>query len=148
MTLETLSESYTDKTIYRAIVQAIPTIGGPLDLLFSSKGEQIKQNRTQIFLEDLRERLSKIENQITINSSDDEVLFDVFTNILENVQKTRSKEKIKRFSNVVAKKFQENHSWDETEEVIEVLSRLKEIDIQLLIRAVEVPKCESPFEGL
>ena len=58
--LTQISAQYGDLTVIRAIIQAIPYVGGPLDTLLSNGGQKWKMERTEHFLLVLDEKMRGI----------------------------------------------------------------------------------------
>jgi hypothetical protein len=92
---------YGDSTTLRSLVLLIPTLGSPIDLILSKNGQEFTIKRIEIFLEELKARLDTVENS-AINSSDEEALFDLMQTAFDNVVRTRSENKIKRFARLTS----------------------------------------------
>jgi hypothetical protein len=59
--LEAVALAYSENTVLRAVVNAIPWIGGSLDVLLSAKGQAIVHDRIMTFLDILHRRMAQVE---------------------------------------------------------------------------------------
>ncbi|WP_139248747.1 hypothetical protein [Marinobacter antarcticus] len=139
---------YGDSTSTRSLVLALPYVGSTIDLILSKRGQEFVQKRTEIFLEEIGRRLEKLES-CTIEKEDEEGFFDLFQATYENVVRTRSEERIKRFARLVGNCLVGDRQWDETEAAVRLISDLTDTHIQILtiITNLRVSDRES-FEGL
>lgn len=100
--LEKASEIYAENTYIRALVNAIPYIGGSLDTLFYSKGQKILEERILILLKNLKEDIELTEEKMVKKDFiDTEEFFDLIVKAINASTKTKSKEKIKLYSKVL-----------------------------------------------
>jgi hypothetical protein len=142
-------EKYTEQSVIRAAITAIPWVGGPLDLLISSKGQKIVEKRILLLLEELKKQMKEItEEMINKEFLDSEEWFDLVIKALDSAMKTRSELKVKLYAqilkNAVIESGQEEYS---PEEYMYVISELtpKEIEIASVIYKVQTG--ESKNEG-
>ncbi|MFH5834218.1 hypothetical protein [Halalkalibaculum sp. DA384] len=142
-TLNKALKKYEETTTLRAAVQLIPYVGGPLDTLLAAK---IHQERILDFLEDLNQRLKRVELEKRIEP--DEEFYDFMLSIFEGAQRTRSNEKRGQFAEIVKNKILDNGDWEEAETATRLLNQLDDIHIKILITAFNAPKCDEPFEDL
>lgn len=129
---------YGDSDVLRSLVLLIPMLGSPIDLILSKKGQEFVTKRIQIYLEELKTRLDVVENKV-INSNDEEALFDLMQTAFENVVRTRSENKIKRFARLTSDCLLNDRNWDETEAAMRLLSDLTDIHITILQIAINAP---------
>lgn len=139
---------YGDSTSTRSLVLALPYVGSAIDLILSKRGQEFVQKRTEIFLEEIGRRLEKLES-CTIERDDEEGFFDLFQAAYENVVRTRSEERIKRFARLVGNCLGGDRQWDETEAAVRLISDLTDTHIKILtiITTLRVSERDS-FEGL
>ena len=130
----------------RAAVQLIPGVGGALDTLFSGLGAKYQQQRLMHFLEELSQRLSKVEDLADIQPS--EALYDFIVNAMIQASTTRSEEKRKRFASIVTKQISQKRQWDEAEDALRILGEMSDSHMEVLSVATSVPPCDGPFDGL
>lgn len=96
------SKIYAQNTFLRALIVSIPHIGGPLDVLFQSKGQEIIQKRVMNFLEDLKEEMDFVKNEmIDKEYLDSEEFFDLILKTLESVTRTRNRKKIRLYTKIL-----------------------------------------------
>ena len=144
--LEKASSAYGEKTSLRASIQVIPYVGSALDTLFSGKGAKIQQQRVEVFLAELDERLRKLEGFTDLEPTGE--LLDLFTNVLDGVVKTRSSVKQKYFASVVSNRVSSSGNWEEAETAARLLKDLEEMHIRVLTFSMSAPVSNSPFDGL
>lgn len=142
------SRSYSENHYLRAIVQAIPEVGGAIDTILSVKGVEYQKRRLESFLQELSERLEQLELRVQILPEDEEPFYDFIITTLEGVTRTRSQKKRSRLAALVTHQLQEKRSWDEAEVATDLLISLREPHIEILHEALNAPICGSPFEGL
>ncbi|MFN7730089.1 MAG: hypothetical protein ACK5P7_13100 [Bdellovibrio sp.] len=147
--LEKLSSQYGDLTVIRAILQAIPYIGGPLDVLLSNGGQKWKMSRAEHFLTTLDEQMKRLSTAPKLKDiATSEELFDLVHYSLEQVTKTRSSEKRARFASIVRRQIECSFEWRESESAAHLLAALSDADVEVLTSIALAPPCGKPFEGL
>ena len=146
---EKLSSQYGDLTVIRAILQAIPYVGGPLDILLSNSGQKWKMDRAEHFLLALDEQMKQIKGAPKLKDiATSEELYDLVHFSIEQVTKTRSSEKRKRFAKIVSHQIENAFDWQESEAAARLLSVLSDADVEVLAAVANAPACGKPFEGL
>lgn len=139
---------YGDSTSTRSLVLAIPFVGSSIDLVLSKNGQEYVIRRIQTFLEEIQVQLKDIEEN-TFKINDEEALFDLFQTAYENVTKSRSKDKIKRFARLVSNCLISEIDWDEAEAAIRLISDLTDTHINIIKFAVSIPaSTNEAFKGL
>lgn len=132
-----VSKSYNDKTILRMAVNAIPYIGGALDLLLSSKWNKIAEKRIEDFFEFVNEKIDTVEEEkINKDFLETEEFADILMECLRSSMKTRERNKIKNFSNILSHSitFQDFdvNNFEEIKTILETLS-LREVQVLVAI---------------
>lgn len=88
------SEAYVQNTWLRAAVNLIPSIGGSLDVILSSRGDIYKKRFLELF-ENLKEEMCRVkENKIDRAYLESEEFSDLLVKVIEASMKTRSHDKI------------------------------------------------------
>lgn len=96
------SETYANNTALRAVITAIPYIGGSLDVIFVSKASKIYQERIKALLENLKTEMSLIgEEMIDKEYLRSEEFFDVVVKVIEASSRTRDREKIRLYAKLL-----------------------------------------------
>ena len=144
-TLNKASESYSDQIMLRVAVGAIPLVGSILDTLLSGAGAKLRQRRIERFLGELSSRLEGYE---AVPAIDEESLYDLVMYAIEESARTRKRNKIELFANIIMGYIVDSRGADEVEMGIRVISQLDDIHFEMLRFALEAPKCGSPFSGL
>lgn len=147
--LEKLSSKYGDLTVVRALIQTIPYVGSPLDVLLSNGGQKWKMERIEHFLKELDLKMRNLKSTPKLQSIEkSEELFDLVHYSMEQVVKTRSQDKRRRFANIVQRQITEALHWDESESAARLLTDLTEVDVDVLRIIAGASSCGPPFDGL
>ena len=143
------SANYCDQFPLRASIQAIPWLGSSLDTMLAGLGARYQYQRLEHFISELNERLEQVEQAgILTYIQPSEELFDFTTQVFDQVIKTRSAQKRKRFANLVTNQAIKQCDWDEAETACRLLGQTEEMHVNLLCAILNVPVCDSPFSGL
>lgn len=144
--LEKASMAYSDAWYIRALMQAIPSAGGSLDVLLSELGTQFRQKRLETFINDFSLRLGglekKIEDQV---SNHPEELFDLMRSLLQGSDETRDDEKRKLFANILLNQIERENTFEESEIVTRLLRQCSDAHIQILKAACAAPAVADPW---
>jgi len=138
--------AYSSNHWLRAMVQAVPYVGGSIDTLLAGAGEKLESERVQDFLEKLDEELNRLTTRPSTLPSEE--LYDLTITIIEKITRTRSAGKRKRFAILMARQIQRNVRWDESEVVARLLGEMTDLHILVLNEAAAAPVCKKPFAGL
>jgi hypothetical protein len=96
------SVSYTNNTILRVLVNAIPYIGSSMDIIFASKGSKIIQERIEVLLRNLETEMGFIEEKmVDYEYLRSEEFFDFLTKVIEASAKTRDRAKIHLYAKML-----------------------------------------------
>lgn len=143
--LTAASERYAEATGWRALVQAVPYVGGSIDTLLAGAGSKIQISRIEDLLRQFQEQFSKLP---TAPEYDEEKLFDIVIMAMENATKARAAEKRKIYAGIVAKHVSENRDIEESEMAMRVAASLEVVHLKILHLAYTTPPCGAPFDGL
>ncbi len=95
-------EVYSERATLRAVISAIPWVGGPIDAFLSTHGQRIVQNRIMSLLEVLQEELRDVhENQVDKSYIESEEFFDLIVQALEAAARTRERAKIRLYAKIL-----------------------------------------------
>lgn len=141
-----LSDKYGQQTWFRALIQAIPYAGGSLDTLISAKGQKWREERISYYISEFSKDIDSLNDKFEKIMSEE--FFDLFRSHIENVDKTRSKSKIKRFANLLLNQIERQANWDEPEIATRILNALTDSHVMILKSICSAPICIKPFEGL
>ena len=95
-------KAYSEKALVRATISAIPWVAGPLDAFLSTKGQKIVQGRITSLLAILQEELRDVhENQVDTSYIESEDFFDLMVKALEAAARTREREKISLYAQIL-----------------------------------------------
>lgn len=146
------SEVYTQNTLLRALVNAIPHVGGSLDVLFASKGQQIVEERIMRLLEDLKVEMSRArEETVDKKYLDSEEWFDLILRGIEAATKTRDRGKIHLYAKVLKGAVTvQNREEFSPEEYLVILAELtpKEIEVARAIYRQQSDRPQDDENGL
>lgn len=144
--IDNAAEKYSNHDVFRAGVQLIPYIGGPIDTILSGRASRIQTKRLEQFVLDLQNRLDAVE-LICADVNGDEFA-DFMLSALENVWRARTAEKRSYFADIVSKQVIEAHSWDDADMAIRLISELESIHIDVLTVVLSVQQRHGDAEGL
>ncbi|MCK4288936.1 MAG: hypothetical protein KAW86_07010 [Bacteroidales bacterium] len=100
--IEKISKDYSNNLGLRFYVSLIPTIGGTIDLLMTSKWQDSIKKRIKIFFDAVKEEFDDIEeNKIDKKFLESEEFMDLFINSLNLASKTRSNDKIRIYTKIL-----------------------------------------------
>jgi len=143
-TLTKLSADYNSNWPLRSLIQAIPYLGGSLDMLLSGRGANYQYRRIEDFIRELQQRLTGLERTLTIDDvQPSEPLYDYIMRVFDGVRRSRSSEKRGHFANLVARQISNQSSWDEPEAAASLLDSLSELQVQILVYAQRVSPCAA-----
>lgn len=140
------SAEYCDKFPLRSTIQAIPLIGSSLDTMLAGLGANYQYKRLEDFIVNLNKRLNQVEQLVDIEPS--EPFFDLMMHTFDQVRRTRSEEKRKRFANLIANQVVKQCDWDEAEIACRLLGDLSDMNIQVLNMALTICHRKGPFEDI
>ncbi len=93
----TAAKTYADNTALLTAVTAIPYVGGPLDVLFSAKGQKMTHTRILTLLDELKQAMAEVEEEsVRKEFLESEEFFDLTMKALEASSRTRHAAKIRR----------------------------------------------------
>lgn len=126
-------EKYSERTYLRALIGAIPYVGGAIDILISSKASKITEKRIFNYIETLSKRLESItEDSIDKKFLETEEFFDLIINSLEKSTKTRSNNKKEYYTEILTKRITNSITSTMTaEDFLEIISELNDIEIEI-----------------
>lgn len=144
-----ISEEYGNQTWVRAIIQAIPYVGGSLDTLISAQGQKWRDERVQHYVRELATNISGLQEKFNeLVSKSPEETYDLIRSHIEHVDRTRSEIKRKRFANILLNQVDRYSDWDEPDTATRLLRNLTDLHIILLKDICSAPICDSPYGGL
>ena len=129
-----LLKKYSDNTTIRAGVNAIPYIGGTLDILLTSGIQKKSQERFSNFINELENQIQKIdEKKLDHTYLESEEFYDLFLQSSNLAIRTRIQEKIKAYAKILTcslvSEFKNNLN---AEDVLNIIEQLTENDIKLI----------------
>lgn len=99
----TLVNKYSNSPYLRSLISLVPYIGSPIDILLTNKSSKWKQERLNLVLTDLDQKVRRLDLSVEEVKSriESEEFYDNLIKVLELSSKTRRKEKIQAFSNIL-----------------------------------------------
>lgn len=154
-------EKYENNTIARIVINAIPYVGGGIDVALSSRWSKIQQKRIEEQLKAISEALSGLEDRLAHLEQDEvgaERLYDLMYQIFDNSIKSRCPETRHGYAEVLRDAVIDNDRIPDLEEVIYQISEMRERDFiylkivkdlfekDLLVSGTTV-SAKTPWEG-
>lgn len=122
-------KKYSESPRVRALVNIVPYIGGALDVLLSEKGAKWRQDRMKRLLSQLEAKVELLGEQnykLISKKMEQEDFYDLFIQAMESSMRTRHKEKIDYYANILF-----NHAIIEAE-------KDTNLDSELVIRTLDL----------
>lgn len=128
-------ERYEGNTIARIVVNAIPYVGGSIDVALSSKWSKIQQKRIEDQLNAISDALSGLEDrfaQLEQDKAESEKLYDLMYQIFDNSIKSRCPETRHGYAGVLRDAVSNCNLIPDLEEIVYQISGLRERDLTFL----------------
>jgi hypothetical protein len=136
--IDKAAEKYLEHDVFRAGVQLIPYVGGPIDTILSGRASRIQMERLEQFVLELRSRLEAVE--VIRAEVNGEEFADFMLSALEKVWRARTADKRSYFADVVARQVIEAHSWDEADMAVRLVAELESIHINVLSAVISAQR--------
>lgn len=143
------SRVYADQTLVRAAINAIPFIGGSLDILLSSSGQNFVIRRIEKFISELNNQLGQLEkSKVNHDFLETEEGFDLAIKAFNSASKTRQNEKLKLYAKIVKSALTEGKEYQEDDpelylQIVEELS-VKELRVAKCLYELKEVKNKNP----
>ena len=128
-------EEYENNTIARIVINAIPYVGGSIDVALSSRWSGIQQRRIKEQLDAISKALSGLEDRLALIEHDtdgSERLYDLLYQIFDNSIKSRCSETRHGYAGVLRDAVIDKNLIPDLEEVVYQISDMRERDLVLL----------------
>jgi hypothetical protein len=131
------SKVYADQTVVRAAINAIPFIGGSLDILLSSTGQNFVIKRIETLISELNVQLQQLDNsKINHEFLETEVGFDLVIKAFNSASRTRQNEKLKLYAKILKGALTEGKEYQEDDPELYL-----QIIEELSVKELRVAKC-------
>ena len=148
MDLLSLSHEYEDNPIARAIVNAIPYIGGSIDVALSAKWTRYHSQRIDDLLDKINNELSRIDaTKIDKSFLESEEFSDLVYSIAFNTIKTRNPEIRTGFARIIKSALIQDDTVINLEDIVRQLSEMTQNDLLLLKTIKELYDTGQPVAG-
>jgi len=146
-------------TVMKAVVEAVPYVGGSLNVFLEHRSK-LKQQRINDFVTSFWDYLQNIgESEIVLDYVKSDEFSDMFEGVVRRVALTNSETKLKRFKSILTNQIRGNAQSDYTETFLDLTTYLsdKQIEILLVYSQIEksiegyyeqIPHIEEEIEGL
>gem|GEM_PF-6040457 len=149
------AEWYSERTVFRALVQAIPYAGGPLDALFGGWGAELIARRQAQLLEELRAAFQRIEEEKVDKAFiESEEFLNLVLRGLDHSARTHRADRIRLLARVIAGAAATG--WgedrlDDSEALLDLAASLSTAEIVALSKIIDVynnrPRLPLPLDG-
>jgi hypothetical protein len=143
-----ISKGYADQTVIRSLINGIPYVGGSLDLLLSSSGQNFVIRRIEKLISELNEQIGQLnESKINHDFLETEEGFDLMIKAFNSASRTRQNEKLKLYAKIIKGALTEGKEYQEEEpelylQIIEELS-VKELRVAKCLYELKEVKTEN-----
>lgn len=144
--LSKASEIYGDNTVLRALINAIPAVGGSLDVILAARGQAVAQARIAQLLDDLRgEMVSLRDEAVDKDFLNSDEWLDLVLRSLEAATRTRHRDKIWLYARLLrsAARVQDRHGMS-PEDYLTILVDLTPTEI-VVARAIYEQQHDLPL---
>jgi len=132
------AEWYTEKSTLRALITAIPTIGGPMDVWISNEAQKITQRRITDLINELKYEMDKIsEDKVNYDFLKSEDFFDLIVVAFESASRTKEIEKINLYAKIIKNSVVIEEANFSQLEYIKIISELSLQEILVLKQLYE-----------
>lgn len=132
-----VSKIYADQTIIRASINAIPFVGGSLDILLSSSGQNFVIKRIETFISELNNQIEQLDkSKINHTFLEKEEGFDLIIKAFNSASRTRHNEKLKLYAKIIKGALTEGKEFQEEDPELYL-----EIIEELSVKEIRVAKC-------
>lgn len=142
MGFQNLIQKYEGNTVLRVIVNLIPHVGGSLDVALS-RWSQIRQERVDDLLDDIREELAGVrEEEYKKEYLYSEDFYDLVYQIVNNALTNRCPETRRAYAKVIKSAVLNEETTANLEDIIRQVEGIKEKDI-FFLRATKNVLCSG-----
>jgi hypothetical protein len=123
----------TFKTAVKALISAVPTLGGPISTIIGDIQSIRKEKRVLEFINGLREDLHNFSDRVNAEFISKEDFLDIFEQTARKIVMTRQEVKRTAFRHILSNAILSSDvSYDEVEEFLSLVERFREEHIFLL----------------
>ena len=123
----------TFKTAVKALISAVPTLGGPISTIIGDIQSIRKEKRVLEFINGLREDLHNFSDRVNAEFVSKEDFLDIFEQTARKIVMTRQEVKRTAFRHILSNAILSSDvSYDEVEEFLSLVERFREEHIFLL----------------
>lgn len=138
------AEWYTEKSTLRALITAIPTIGGPMDVWISTEGQKITQRRITDLINELKSEMDKIsEDKVNYDFLKSEDFFDLIVTAFESASRTKEIEKINLYAKIIKNSVVIEEANFSPLEYVKIISELSLQEIWVLKQIYETKEMNT-----
>lgn len=143
------SKVYADQTAVRAAINLIPYVGGSLDILLSSSGQNFVIRRIETFISELNDQIGQLDkSKINREFLEKEEGFDLIVKAFNSASRTRQNEKLKLYAKIIKGALTEGKEYQEDDpelylQIIEELS-VKELRVAKCLYELKEVKNKNP----
>jgi hypothetical protein len=131
------SKVYADQTVVRAAINAIPYVGGSLDILLSSSGQNFVIRRIETFISELNDQLGQLDkSKVNHDFLQTEEGFDLVVKAFNSASRTRQNEKLKLYAKIIKGALTEGKEYQEDDPELYL-----QIIEELSVNELRVAKC-------
>lgn len=132
--IKKISEDYSNNPVLRSLINLIPYVGGAIDVLITTKIQEISWKRLNNYLDLLQKQFENVnESKIDKDYLQSEEFYDLFLQTARASTRTRSEEKTKLFAkifkNAITREFNNPLS---PEDLVSIIDNFSENDITFI----------------
>lgn len=133
MEIQDIQKSYESNLLAKVIVNALPHVGGPLNVLLTHKWTQIQQQRVDDLLEKISAELAELkETAISKSILESEEFYDFIYQIANHAIESRCGEKRTAFARIIKSAIIQDKSIFDLEDIVRQIAQTQEKDLVYL----------------
>ncbi len=102
MNIQNISEKYAGAPWARALMNLVPSVGGSIDILLTSRHDQLAQLRIEMFISEFGRQIEALEKEIDQDVVRSEDFHDIFVTALERTTRIGQSARIEAVAKIVA----------------------------------------------
>jgi hypothetical protein len=131
-----VSEAYSGLSALRALVNAIPCIGSPLDALLGTRGQNYASRRLQRTIEELHAQCAALDQaKLDCQFLDSEQFYDLVRGVFEQAQRTADADKVTLYVRILLRRCQAAPYSENAQEYLDLIAGLTPPEIQVATAA-------------
>lgn len=133
---ERLSESYSENSAIRALVNVIPVLGSPIDALLGTRGQNYSTQRLQRTIDQLNAQCADLDGtKLDSRFLESEEFFDLVRSVFEQGQRTSDGDKVRLYVRILLRRAQAAPYSENAQEYLDLIAGLSGPEVRVAAAA-------------